>query len=179
MRLWLAIRAFFAILFQASVAESVRGVLESPAGTKPEPRPAPARTPQPQPPKPPPRSEALTLLAALQREARFIDLTQESLDQYTDQQVGAAARDVLRDCHTVLDRLFALQPIVADEEGSQVEVPVGFDQGRYRMTGEVTGDPPFRGRLVHHGWQASKCELPIWSGSSQAARVIAPVEVEL
>jgi hypothetical protein len=125
------------------------------------------------------RSEALTLLAALQREARFVDLTQESLDQYSDAQVGAAARDVIRDCRAVLDRLFALQPVVVQEEGAQVEVPAGFDQGRYRMTGDVSGDPPFRGRLVRHGWEASKCELPVWSGSPQAARIVAPVEVEL
>jgi hypothetical protein len=60
-----------------------------------------------------------------------------------------------------------------------MEVPAGFDQGRFRMTGNVAGEPPFRGRLVHHGWEATKCELPVWSGTSQAAFVVAPVEVEL
>ena len=40
------------------------------------------------------------------REARFVDLVNESLDGYSDAQIGAAARDVLRDSKKVLDRLF-------------------------------------------------------------------------
>ncbi len=133
----------------------------------------PARRPSPT------RSEALSLLAALQREARFIDLVQESLDQYTDEQVGAAARDVLRDCRTVLDRLFDLQPALPHREGETVQVPAGFDPGRFRLTGNVEGEPPFSGRLVHHGWQANRCQLPQWSGRESAAKMIAPAEVEL
>jgi len=90
-----------------------------------------------------------------------------------DAQIGAAARDVHRDCGTVLQRMFALRPAVADEEGKDVEIPAGFDAGRWRLTGNVTGEPPFRGRLVHPGWEATACELPTWSGSSKAARIVA------
>ena len=60
-----------------------------------------------------------------------------------------------------------------------MEVPAGFDAGRWRLTGNVTGEPPFRGRLVHPGWEATTCELPTWSGSAAAARIVAPAEVEL
>ena len=66
-----------------------------------------------------------------------------------------------------------------EEENAEVEVPAGFDPGRWRLTGNVTGEPPFRGRLVHPGWEATACELPSWSGSSSAARIVAPAEVEL
>jgi hypothetical protein len=130
-------------------------------------------------PKPPARSEAITLLAALQREARFVDFIQEPLAGYSDAQVGAVARDVHRDCAAVLDRMFALKPAVADEEGKDVSVPADFDSNRWRLTGNVTGEPPFRGRLVHPGWEATACELPTWSGSSGSARIVAPAEVEL
>ena len=148
---------------------------------------APAETPQVKPPpppkpaaaKPPARSEAITLLAALQREARFVDFIQESLAGYSDAQIGAAARDVHRDCGAVLKRMFALRPAVTEEEGKDVEVPAGFDAGRWRLTGNVTGQPPFHGRLVHPGWEATACELPTWSGSAAAARIVAPAEVEL
>ena len=58
------------------------------------------------------RSEAITLLATLQREARFVDFIKEPLDGYSDAQIGAAARDVHRDCGKVLDRLFAIQSLV-------------------------------------------------------------------
>jgi hypothetical protein len=147
--------------------------LESPPQT---PKP---QAPKPQAPKPPARNEAITLLAALQREARFVDFIQESLAGYTDAQIGAAARDVHRDCGTVLKRMFALQPAVTEQENAEVEVAAGFDPGRWRLTGNVTGEPPFRGRLVHPGWEATACELPTWSGSPSAARIVAPAEVEL
>ena len=179
MRLILAFRVFFVALFDAAAAERIRAALDSsalPAADEKPQKPKPAR---PETPKKPDRSEAITLLAALQREARFVDLTQESLDEYSDEQVGAAARDVLRDCRTVLDRLFKLTPVLTEEEGAEIEVPSGFDTGRYRLTGNVAGQPPFRGSLVHHGWEAAKCEVPQWSGSKQATRVIAPAEVQL
>jgi hypothetical protein len=146
--------------------------------TEAEPK-RPAREAPPAVPKRPARSDAVSLLAALQREARFVDLVQESLDQYSDEQVGAAARDVLRGCRAVLDRLFELQPVVPQSEGDTVHVPAGFDTGRWRLTGNVAGEPPFEGRLVHHGWQAKRCQLPQWSGSNDSATVVAAAEVEL
>lgn len=179
MHLLLAIRVFFAVLFRGEVATRVKRALDQPALPAAEPPKPSVPTVRIERPKAPPRSEAITLLAALQREARFLDLAQESLDEYSDAQVGAAARDVLRDTRKVLDRLFALKPVLEQEEGGAVEVPAGFDAGRFRLAGNVTGQPPFHGRLVHHGWQASKCELPAWSGSESSARVVAPAEVEL
>lgn len=179
MHLLLAMRAFFAVLFRGEVAARVKTALDQRVQPVAEPPKPSAPTVRIERPKAPPRSEAITLLAALQREARFLDLAQESLDEYSDAQVGAAARDVLRDARKVLDRLFAVQPVLNQEEGVSVEVPAEFDAGRFRLTGNVTGQPPFRGRLVHHGWQATKCELPAWSGSEASARVVAPAEVEL
>ncbi|MBN2475432.1 MAG: DUF2760 domain-containing protein [Pirellulales bacterium] len=175
-RIILAIRAFFGALCSAATAREIEQALCGGPAEPPQRQTEPKR---PSAPPPPARSEAVTLLSTLQREARFIDFIQESLEGYSDAQIGAAARDVHRDCAKVLLRLFAIRPIHADEEGAEVEVSPGFDAGRYRLTGNVVGEPPFRGPLVHHGWEAAKCELPAWSGSRQAARVIAPVEVEL
>jgi len=165
----------------AYVTSGFRKVTATPA-EQPHVPTAPAAkppTPKPSAPKPPVRSEAITLLAALQREARFVDFVQESLAGYSDAQIGAAARDVHRDCGVVLQRMFALRPAVTEEEGKDVEVPIGFDAGRWRLTGNVTGEPPFHGRVVHPGWEATTCELPTWSGKSDAARIVAPAEVEL
>ena len=177
-RIAIAFRVFFATLFRAEVVREVERVLSGASqqgqaltGRPPEPKPKPK--------KPPARSDAVTLLATLQREARFIDFIKEPLGTYSDAQIGAVARDVHRDCGAVLERLFGLQPIVSDEEGAQIEVPAGFDAGRYQLSGEVAGEPPFRGRLRHHGWEAARQELPSWSGSESAARTVAPVEVEL
>lgn len=180
MRIFVAIRAFFAALFSRQVAEAFAAIL---AGKEPErqaeQQPVTAAPPEPDKPKQTARNDAVTLLAALQREARFVDIVKEPLNDYSDAQIGAAARDVLRDCATVLDRLFGLHPIAEQEDGTHVETPPKFDSGRYRLTGNVAGEPPFSGTLVHHGWEAARCELPTWSGSDEAALVVAPVEVEV
>jgi len=184
-RLWIAVRAFFAVVARRDVADRVEELLNR--GAPPKPVPTPESTKEkvtkPQPKKAeakaPVRSEALTLLATLQREARLVDFLKEPLGEYTDAQIGAVARDVHRDCGKVLDRLFAPAPVVDQQEGADVEVPAGFDAGRYRLAGNVVGEPPFRGRLVHHGWEATRCDLPAWTGSASAARIVAPVEVEL
>lgn len=183
MRLALALGTFFKVLFDRDFAERL-GKLDSlatPPSAETAPEPAPT-VPAKEPPKPAPkpaRSEAITLLATLQREARFVDLVMEPLTDYTDAQVGAAARDVLRDCGETLERLFAIRPVVDAEEGSAHETPADFDAARYRLTGKVAGDPPYRGQLVHHGWQATRCELPTWSGKDDAALIVASIELEL
>jgi hypothetical protein len=179
-RIWLAIRVFFLCLFRRAVAEEVASVLARRGAALPE-RAAEAKPPAPKPaaPKPPARNDAVALLAALQREGRFVDFIQEPLGGYTDAQVGAVARDVHRDCAAAVKRMFAIGPAVAEQENAEVELPAGFDPGRWRLTGNVSGGPPFRGRLVHPGWEAKICELPTWSGNPASARVIAPAEVEL
>ncbi len=178
MRFFLAFRVFFAILFSREAAQRVAPALEGDVAPTPK-----LEAPKPQKPAPKPkrpvRSEAVTLLAALQREARFLDFIKEPLDGYADAQVGAAARDVHRECGAVIERMFAVQPLLTEEEQSEIEVPAGFDSGKYHLTGNVTGEPPFKGRLMHPGWQAGKCDVPKWSGSDKAAKVVAPAEVEL
>ncbi|MBN2581106.1 MAG: DUF2760 domain-containing protein [Pirellulales bacterium] len=178
-RFFLAVRVFFLTLGNAALAEILQKHLGK--GRKGEfPPPPAADAPKPAPaPKTAARSEALTLLAVLQREARLLDFVMEPLGGYSDAQVGAVARNVHRDSAAVLTRLFAPRPAVHQDEGSPVEVPAGFDAGRFRLTGNVAGEPPYHGRLVHPGWEASKCELPTWSGSKGSIHVIAPAEVEL
>jgi hypothetical protein len=180
MRLFLAVRAFFAVLFSRQVAAGVQKVLAGgpDAGTPTPPTQADAKPSKPVMPPKPVRSEALTLLETLQREARFVDIVKEPLAQYSDEQIGAAAREVLRDCGKVLDRLFGLQPIVEGEEGSPVRLPDDSGVGRFRLSGNSSGEAK-QGRLVHHGWEAQRCELPLWSGAADSARVIAPAEVEV
>jgi hypothetical protein len=179
-RLSLAFRAFFGVLSGSLAAERMQQLLEArsqqdavPEPTAPKPAPAaPAAPPAPR------RSEAVTLLAALQREARLVDLIQEPLHQYSDQQIGAAARDVLRDCHQVLERLFALKPVVDAEETEELTTPEKFSSQRWRVSGKVVGEPPFRGRLMHHGWEATRCELPQWAGDTSDALIVAPAEID-
>ena len=180
-RIALAFGVFYRILFEADFAARIRQVVEdrAPAPTA-APAPAPAPTPAPKViEKRPLRSEALTLLSVLQREGRLVDFLKEDLSAYNDAQIGAAVRDVHRDCAAALERLFSLRPVRPDAEGASIEVPQGFDASRIRLTGNVAGPGPCRGALRHAGWEASKVELPEWSGPESSARVVAPAEVEV
>lgn len=120
------------------------------------------------------RSDAITLLSTLQREARFIDLVQESLEQYSDAQIGAAARDVLRDSKKCLNRLFDIQPLVDSVEGDSISVP----ENASPVFWKIVGSNATNGTLAHPGWKATKVELPMWSGKSDESLVIAAAEVE-
>ncbi len=175
-RFIVACRLFWYALFGAPSAESAERLLLPQTPEPPAPEDKPSAPPKPAASK---RSEALTLLAALQREARFVDFVMESLDAYSDEQIGAAARDVHRGCRTVLQRMFDVQPVREEPEGTSIKVPAGFDQGLVRLSGQVAGEPPFRGSLQHAGWKAGKCELPTWTGEPHVQTVIAPAEVEV
>lgn len=179
-RIALAFVVFFRILGNALFAERIRQVVE---GHMPEAQPAvPAPAPAPEPKvieRRPLRSESLTLLSVLQREGRLVDFLKEDLTGYSDAQIGAAVRDVHRDCAAAIERLFALRPVRSESEGTTIEVPQGFDAARIRLTGNVAGPGPYRGSIRHAGWEAAKVELPEWSGPESAAKVVAPAEVEV
>ena len=138
---------------------------------------APAPAPPPAPAKPQ-RSDALSLLASLQREGRLLDFLKEPIDAYSDAQIGAAVRDIHRDCAAVLERQFALRPAVDQAEGSVVAVSPST-ASRVRTTGPGAGQAAASGTLVHPGWVATRCELPVWTGDAAAALVVAPAEVEI
>ncbi len=181
-RIVIAVRLFFRALagaeFAAQAERLLGGALPVPPPTaKPvaEPKPAAASAT----PARPARSEALTLLAVLQQEARLVDFLMEPIQGYDDAQVGAAVRGIHRDCGGVLTRLFDLNPLRAEPEGTVLDVPTGFDPAACKLTGDVKGTAPYRGTLRHPGWAAAKCEMPVWAGRAESALVVAPAEVEV
>ena len=136
-----------------------------------------ARTKTPPPPEKT-HASGLMLLAALQREGRLIDFLQQDSAGYSDEEIGAAARVVHGGCRNTLRQFFELVPAMRGDEGSSLTVPPRFDPQRIRLTGNVSGQPPFKGTLKHHGWIATEVRMPSISESIDP-RVIAPAEVEL
>lgn len=178
-----ACRAFFAALFDSQRSVAIRHALESsPAPSLTSPPPEAAATPAaPTTAEPPGRSDALTLLAMLQREARLVDLIQEPLEQYSDAQIGAAARPCLSQCRATLARALDLRPVTESAEGETLEIPASASPLRIQWVGDLpagSGSATRRGRIVHPGWQAQRCELAHWTGSAVDQAVIAPVQVE-
>jgi hypothetical protein len=197
MRLWLAIKCFFLVLFARRLpadaalllpAESLKGralppqeaelVEASPPsiGGVPE---LDSTQPMTAPPKPVDgTSAAVQLLAILQREGRLLDFLQEEVDAYSDAQIGAAVRDIHRGCKKALAEHMPLEPVLREKENAQVRVDAGFDPSRIRLTGNVVGDPPFTGALRHHGWRIAKVTLPSPARGTDPS-VVAPADVEL
>ncbi len=153
-----------AVAAPAPVREAAKAV------EAPRPEPAVVREATPE--------AALQLLGLLQKEARFLDFVQEDIAGYADSEIGAAARVVHEGCRKVLSQHFELEPVRKEQESTRVTLPKGFDASAVRPTGNIVGEPPFTGTLIHRGWRAAKVKLPkIAEGHN--VNIIAPAEVEL
>lgn len=120
----------------------------------------------------------LHLLSVLQREGRLVDFFFEKLDQYDDAQIGAAVRSIHENCSKTVSKYLSPEPVIDNNEGESVTVESGFDPASVKLTGNVTGEPPFKGVLRHKGWQAAGFELPVLS-DRENPMIIAPAEVEI
>lgn len=120
----------------------------------------------------------LHLFSLMQREGRLMDFLDEDLDQYEDAQIGSAVRSIHAGCRRLVQEYLNPKPVMDQAEGEEVEIPLDFDPGVIKLTGNVVGEPPFNGILRHKGWQVGKMNLPTLSGR-QNAEIIAPAEVEI
>lgn len=120
---------------------------------------------------------ALRLLALLQKEGRLVDFLEEDIQPYSDAQVGAAVRAIHAGCHKALHERMEIVRVFSEDDGATVEVADGFDPASVRLTGNVHGQPPFRGVLQHGGWRAAHVALPKTAGVDPG--ILAPAEVEI
>jgi hypothetical protein len=121
---------------------------------------------------------ALQLLSILQKEARFIDFIKEDMGVHADADIGAAARIVHQGCAKAINEHFKLAPVSQDQEGSKVTLNAGFDAAAFRLTGNIVGQAPFTGTLVHKGWKVAEVHLPKLT-EGHNPNIIAAAEVEL
>ena len=153
-----------------------------PAAAAPQVAEVPKAEPKPEPAQPVLKvnspDAALQLLSLLQQEARFVDFLNEDLKGYSDAEIGAVARVVHEGGKKTLQQYFKLQAVRAEEEESKVTLPAGFNAAEVRVTGNVVGQPPFNGTLVHRGWRVTEVNLPKLA-EGHDAHIIVPAEVEL
>lgn len=122
---------------------------------------------------------ASELLVLLQREGRLVDFLQQEIDEYDDEDIGAAVREIHKGCRKVLSDHFSIEPIFKDaEEDDDVTIEDGFDPEEIRVVGNVKGKPPYKATLRHHGWKATKVKLP-QVAKSVNAKIFAAAEVEV
>ena len=183
--LTLAFKSFFSLLFSGKLPEDVQIALNltrrvvMPAGAAPAPAaPKPAAEPAAKP-----GDGAVQILAILQREARLIDFLEEDIAPYTDEQVGAAVRDIHKNSRAALERHLTLKPVVDGVEGTNTNLAsAGLDAKdtvRLRIVGKVPADGKVEaGILRHRGWRVEKIDLPTTPMGKKAA-ILAPAEIEV
>jgi hypothetical protein len=170
-RIVLAFRSFFAILFTGQLP----GDIAQAFGFTKVKTPAPAAKPSPQVR---PSDGALQILGLLQRDSRLIDFLMEDISAYSDDQVGAAVRNLHDQCRDSLNRYLRLAPVIDAVEGSFTKLETN-DPATVKLLGNVpvSGKAP-GGILRHKGWRAEKIDLPP-TPPAQSVTVIAPAEVEV
>jgi hypothetical protein len=163
-RIKLSFAAFFTILFKGRLPTALQTASAEPQATSGSDEAVNA---------------AVQMLALLQREGRFVDFVREELASYSDAQIGAATRDVHAGCRRVLERYVTLESILQGREGEPITIGQDhhIDPAALHLVGNVVGQPPFRGTLLHAGWRAVRVELPPLGSSGRT--VVAPAEVEV
>ena len=125
-------------------------------------------------------AEVVNFLALLQEKGRLVDFLMDDISAYSDAEVGAAGRVLHEGCKAVLKEHFGIRPMREESEGSKVTVPRGYAPDDYRLIGRISGEAPFTGTLIHHGWKTEWVKLPrLIRISPDRPPAIAPAEVEL
>src|SRR5579862_1330026 len=107
MKIGLAFRCFFSLLFKGSLPENVLRELGLVKRGTTSAAPAAARAAERTP-----ADGALQMLGILQRDSRLIDFLMEDVGPYTEEQVGAAARKMHDDCRKALEQYVRLEPVI-------------------------------------------------------------------
>ncbi len=133
-------------------------------------------TPAPAPkPQSGPADGAVQILSVLQRDARLVDFLMEDISAYSDEQVGAAVRDVQQQSRQSLERYLKLQPVIDGVEGDFTKTD-GLQAAQMKLVGNVPPSGKAAGGLLRHkGWKAEKVDLP----TLPPGNVLAPAEIEV
>ena len=165
-----AFRSFFSILFSgvlpADIAQAFGYSKVIPIKVTPPPKAEPGAGPN---------DGAVQILSVLQRDARLVDFLMEDISGYSDEQVGAAVRDVQLQSRQTLERYLKLQPVIDGVEGDFTKTD-GLPTLQVKLVGNVppSGKAP-GGLLRHKGWKAEKVDLP----KLPPGNVLAPAEIEV
>ena len=173
-RILLAFRCFFNILFSGELSSDVLNALKLTrrGGTT-----AASKSTAAAPAAPAIKTSdgALQILGIMQRDSRLVDFLMEDISAYSDEQVGAAVRDVQLQSRQTLERYLKLQPVIDGVEGTFTKTE-GLDAAALKFVGKVppSGKAP-GGVLRHKGWKADKVDLPPIGPTD----VLAPAELEI
>lgn len=125
-----------------------------------------------------PHAEAVMLLGLLQEKGRFVDFLMEDLAPYSDADVGSVARTVHQGCKAIINEHFQIEPVRPEGEGANLTLAAGYPADEIRLSGNLSGNAPFTGTIVHKGWKTKAVKLPRVLHADHLP-VIAPAQVEV
>jgi len=133
----------------------------------------------PEPPKPiKPSGAPIRMLAMLQRDGKLIDFLLDNIQNASNDDIGNFVREMQPKAQATLKKYLTIEPVMGQPEGETVDVMKGFDPSAVQLTGNVSGQPPFKGTLRHPGWRVREIKLaPPPEGQDEF--ILAPAEVEL
>ena len=154
-RISFAIRSFFSILFGGKLPADIArayGFIPTKAAAPPKAAPQIRAS-----------DGALQLLAILQRDARLIDFLMEDISGFSDDQVGAAVRDLHEHARAALTRHVQLAPVIDGVEGTYTKLDAPEPN-----TVKLLGNVPASGKVA--GWNAAAQGMARQSHRSSRAR---------
>ena len=168
-RISLAFRSFFSILFTGALPSEVAQAFGYSKVVPITPPPTPK-------PQAGPADGAVQILSILQRDARLVDFLMEDVSAYSDEQVGAAVRDVQAQARQSIERYMRLQPLIDGVEGTFTKVE-GLDPAAAKFIGNVPASGKAAGgTLRHKGWKAESVNLPPLNAPGN---IVAAAEIEI
>ena len=175
-RIGAAFRAFFAILGGSLPQDIAESFGYAKAKSKKE-------SETPKAPVVQPSDGALQLLRILQRDARLLDFFMEDITPYSDDQVGAAVRNVHAESRQALQKYFKLAPVIDGVEGTYTKPESAGAIGREAAAIKFVGNLPAQGKPVggtlrHKGWRVDSHSFPAPEAKQNLA-ILAPAELEV
>ena len=125
------------------------------------------------------RDNTVQVLKVLQRDGRLIDFLMEDISGFSDEQVGAAVRDVHKGCRNAINEYFEIVPVFEGAENTKISVESDFDRNAIKIVGKSAEKQTILGILRHHGWKLNKNKLPEVLASKDSDIIMqAEIEVE-
>lgn len=176
-RISLAVRSFLSILSSGTLSDDLATELQlvpKAAKTATAAKPVPVFTAA---------DGALQMLGILQRDARLIDFLMEDIASFSDDQVGAAVRNVHEQSRSAVTRYVTLEPVIDGVEGAFTKVDAAGTLAKDAAAVKLLGNVPADGRaqggtLRHRGWKATRTDLPALAAKANVG-ILSPAELEV
>ena len=133
---------------------------------------------KPEPPKPVKPSGASAAHADhAPCDGKLIDFLLDNIQNASNDDIGNFVARCNRRRQATLKKYLVIEPVMGQPEGETVDVPKGFDPSAVQLTGNVSGQPPFKGTLRHPGLRVRDQTGNTTRGTGRVHS--APAEVEL